>query len=556
MHGSGRTEQVIFRGQSLGRAELQMIATVIRRHRQWTCEEIARAVCRRFGWKQGNGRLAVRACRNFLQRHARAGRWQLPTPRRAGNGHGAAPGRAAPHAAVQRPALTERVGELQVRLIEPGERAAWQERLRAFHYLGAAAVVGEALWYEATLGEEPVAVVVWGAATLRNGPRDQYLGWDAPTRVQRLALVVNNSRFLILPWVQVPHLASQILARTVRRLSADWQRAYGHPIRLAETFVDAQRFRGTCYRAANWREVGQTGGYSRAGATYTANGQPKRVFVYELDRHARPALTAPVVPSPAATKKRAVINVEVLPLLGAHGLFARLGQMLDPRKRRGVRHPLPSILGMAACAVLSGATSICAIAEWAMHLSPEQLRRFGSRRHTPPSEGTFRRLLGAVDAAAFDRVIGQWAEEHCEHIGRALALDGKTLRGSADGQQRPVHLLAALLHTEAVVTAQMAVPDKTNEIPCARELLAPLELTGTVVTADALHTQRETARYLVEDKRADYLFTVKENQSTLYWDLARLPQRAFSPGGADDRQRPRSLGDAIDLGQQRGGRSR
>lgn len=436
---------------------------------------------------------------------------------------------------MERLPITERLGELQLRLIEKAERVRWQEKLRAFHYLGAVAVVGESLWYAATLGEEPVAVVVWGAATLRNGPRDQYLGWDTATRIGRLALVANNTRFLILPWVRVPNLASQLLALTVRRLSADWQRLYGHPIRLAETFVDAERFRGTCYRAANWREVGQTGGYSRQGASYTLNGQPKRVFVYELDRHARRALTVASETPPAATKKRAVLHVELLPILGAHGLFERLGHVVDPRRRRGVRHPLPSLLAIAACAVLSGARSICAMTEWAMHLSPEQLRRFGSRRASAPSERTFRRLLGAVDAAAFDRVIGQWVEEHCERVGRALALDGKTLRGSADDTGKPLHLLAALLHHEAVVTAQMAVPDKTNEIPCTRELLAPLELSGAVITADALHTQREPARYLVEEKAADYLFTVKENQSPLYWDLARLPQRAFSPGGKNHR---------------------
>jgi hypothetical protein len=347
--------------------------------------------------------------------------------------------------------------------------------------------------------------------------------------------VTNNSRLLILPWVHVPNLASQILARNVRRLSADWESTYKHPVRLAETFVDAERFRGTCYRAANWREVGQTGGYSRRGASYTANGQPKRVFVYELDRSARVALNTPCEPTPAATKKKAVINVELLPILGAHGLFERWEQVVDPRKRRGVRHPLQSLLSIAACAVLSGAVSIGAIAEWALPLSAEQLRRFGSRRQSAPSERTLRRMLGAVDAAAFDRIVGQWAEEHCESVGRALAIDGKTLRGSADGDAKAVHLLAALMHHEAVVTAQMAVPDKTNEIPCAKALLAPLDLRGAVVTADALHTQHETARYLVEDKGADYLFTVKENQPTLYWNLARLPQRAFSPGGNNHR---------------------
>lgn len=527
--GHGGTA-VSFRGEELGRVELHKIAAVIRRHRGWTCEEIARSVCRSFGWKQGNGQLAVRACRTFLKRQERQGRWQLPAPRRVGNGRRA--GRAIDAASVhaEHPAITERGGELRLRLLEKSERALWQRRLAAFHYLGGASVVGESLWYEATLGEEPVAVLVWGAAALRNAPRDRYVGWDQATRIGRLSLVANNTRFLILPWVHVPNLASQILARTVRRLSADWQHVYGHPVRLAETFVDAERFRGTCYRAANWREVGQTGGFSRRGASYTANGHPKRVLIYELDRQARGALSRAGEPVAAATRPKAVLHVELLPILGAHGLFERLGALIDPRKRRGVRHPLQSLLAMAACAVLSGATSICAITEWAMHLSAEQLRRFGSRRQSAPSERTFGRLLAAVDAAAFDRIVGQWAAEHCERVGQALAIDGKTLRGSADGAAKAVHLLAALLHDDAVVTAQMSVPDKTNEIPCAKPLLAPLDLSGAVVTADALHTQHETARYLVEDKEADYLFTVKENQPTLYWELARLPQRAFSPG--------------------------
>jgi len=529
MSGRGGGKEVIFRGQRLGRVELQKIATVIRRHRHWTCEEIARSVCRSFGWKQGNGQLAVRACRNFLKRLEREGCWQLPKPRRVGNG-GASRRVPAVSVVPMGAPITERSGDLRLRVLDKTERASWQQRLAAFHYLGAASVVGESLWYEATLGDEPVAVLVWGAAVLRNAPRDQYVGWDTPTRIGKLSLVTNNSRFLILPWVHVANLASQILARNVRRLSADWKQVYGHPVRLAETFVDAERFRGTCYRAANWREVGQTGGYSRCGASYTANGQPKRVFVYELDRHARAALNSACVPRRAATKKQAVINIELLPIVGAHGLFERLGQVVDPRKRRGVRYPLHSVLAIAACAVLSGARSMCAIAEWALHLSAEQLRRFGSRRPTPPSERTLRRVLGALDAAAFDRIVGPWAAEHCQSVGRALAIDGKTLCGSADGDGKAVHLLAALLHHEAVVTAQMAVPDKTNEIPCAKELLAPLDLSGAVVTADALHTQRDTARYLVEDKGADYLFTVKDNQPTLHADLARLPRRAFSPG--------------------------
>mgnify|MGYP001233653735 CR=1 FL=1 len=523
--------EVVFRGQRLERGELRQIAAVIRRHPKWRREEIARAVCRRFGWKQGNGQLAVRACKNLLERLEREGRWQLPARRREGNfrkqaGPGAKP-------AVPGAPVTERCGALALRVIAGEQRAAWQEQLRAFHYLGEASIVGETLWYVAHLGAEPVAVLVWGGAALRNPPRDQYVGWDAQTRIRSLPLVANNARFLILPWVHVPNLASQILALNLRRLSADWVQAYGHPVRLAETFVDATRFRGTCYRAANWREVGETRGYSRVGAGYAANGQPKRVFVYELDRHARAALRAPCEPTTAVCKKKPVVHVELLPILGASGLFERLGQVSDPRKPRGVRHPLRCVLAIAACAVLSLARSFAEIAEWAAELGPEQLHRFGSRRDDAPSERTFRRVLGALDAPAFDRVIGQWTEQHGEQLDRALAIDGKALRGSADGDGKPVHLFAALLHAERVVLAQMAVPEKTNEIPCVKELLAPFDLHDTVVTADALHTQTETARFLVEDKGADYVFTVKDNQPTLRQALAQIPERDFSPGAGN-----------------------
>src|ERR1043166_757333 len=242
MSGWGGGKEVIFRGQRLRRAELQKIATVIRRHRHWTCEEIARSVCRSFGWKQGNGQLAIRAGRNFLKRLEREGRWELPKPRRMGNGRRGQRQIEVSGVAEGHAPITDRLGELRLRLIDKPERGAWQRQLAAFHYLGGVSVVGESLWYEATLGDEPVAVLVWGAAALRNAPRDRYVGWDHETRIGRLSLVANNTRFLILPWVHVPNLASQILARNVRRLSADWEHAYGHPVRLAETFVDAERF--------------------------------------------------------------------------------------------------------------------------------------------------------------------------------------------------------------------------------------------------------------------------------------------------------------------------
>jgi hypothetical protein len=188
------------------------------------------------------------------------------------------------------------------------------------------------------------------------------------------------------------------------------------------------------------------------------------------------------------------------------------------------------VVALAVCAAVAGARSFTAIAQWARGLSSEALHRLGATRRTPPSEPTIRRVLQAVDADALDAQLGPWLLQVAARPGAALSVDGKTLRGGhARGQAAP-HLLSAILHQEAVVVAQAAVPATTNEIPALPALLAPLPLAGTIVTADALHTQTDTARFLVEDKHADYVFTVKENQSTLKQDIAALQLDAFPPG--------------------------
>lgn len=146
--------------------------------------------------------------------------------------------------------------------------------------------------YAAFLGTELVSLLGWSGAALQAPLRDRYLGWDEATKRARLSLVVNNIRFLIFPWVRIRHLASKVLACNLRRLSADWLKAWGHPVWLAETFVDTSRFKGTCYRAANWLHLGHTAGRSRHANRYPRNGVPKALFVYPLGRHAARALRA------------------------------------------------------------------------------------------------------------------------------------------------------------------------------------------------------------------------------------------------------------------------
>jgi hypothetical protein len=403
--------------------------------------------------------------------------------------------------------------------------------MRQHHYLGFERIVGESLYYIASRGTAWVALLGWGSAALKCGPRDRWIGWDRALQWRRLHLIANNVRFLILPGWHEPNLASRLLALNLKRLSRDWELYYGHPLLLAETFVDPVRFRGTCYRAAGWQVLGQTRGFAKRNRRYWQHGQPKLVLVRPLVPDAVSRLVAPFLAPLTSQRKETswMIDVNRLPLEGEDGLMDLLKTLVDPRKPRGVRHPVVTIVAIAACAALSGARSFCAIAEWAQGLSRDALRLLGSKRKTPPSEPTIRRVLQRMDADRLDVEIGQWLARHHPLRGRAVAVDGKTLRGGHDTNQPAPHLLSAILHQEAVVIGQIAVHEKTNEIPKLPELLDPLPLQGAVVTADALHTQQNTARYLVETKKADYLFIVKDNQSTLRQDIADLDWEAFPP---------------------------
>jgi hypothetical protein len=403
--------------------------------------------------------------------------------------------------------------------------------MNAHHYLGFRPIVGQSLWYVATCQEQWVALLGWGAAALPCGPRDAWIGWTPALQFRRLHLIAKNVRFLILPEWHRPNLASQILARNLQRLSADWERYYGHPLLLVATFVDPARFRGTCYRAAGWQVLGATRGFGKHGSGYVAQGRPKFVLVRPLCRQARQSLTAAFLPPGdfRAKETAPMLDVNRLPLEGEGGLIEMLRTLVDPRQPRGVRHPLVAVVAIAVCAALAGGRSFHAVAEWAQDLSRETLRRWGSRRWTPPSEPTLRRVLQKLDADRLHVEIGRWLRQQPGVKAQALSVDGKTLRGAREAGGTAPPLLSAILHQEGLVIAQRAVAEKTNEIPERPRRLAPLPLAGAVVTGDALHTQQDTARYLLAEKKADYVFTVKANQPTRKQDIADLHLESFSP---------------------------
>lgn len=511
-------------------AEIHFIQETIRQHPDWGRMDVALHVCREWDWRRPEGALNDQACRAFLVRLHERGILTLP-PRKSTPGHRKPdPPRCAwPAAQIDNQALC--LDELVVRPITLEERRRWQQGMAQFHYLGFENTVGEAVRYVATIGSQWVALLAWAAAALKSRHRDAWIGWNQALKWRRLHLLANNVRFLILPGVQMKNLASKVLALNLRRLSEDWQKRYGHPILLAETFIDASRFAGTCYRAAGWIALGETRGFAKRRQGYIEHGQPKIIFVRPLRPDAARMLAAPFSPPVSNPSQESIpmLDVNALPIEGAGGLLDVLKTVSDPRKRRGIRHPVVSIVAIATCACLSGARSYDAIAQWAKELSDQALQRLGCKRQKPPSEKCLRLTLQRLDAVAFDQQIGGWLAKQKLLAGKGLAVDGKTIRGAHDGEQKAPHLLSAAIHQEGIVLAQQSVDEKTNEIPCIKPLLNEVNIAGAVVTGDSLHTQIETARYLVEDKKADYVFTVKDNQPTLKQDIEDLHLEAFPP---------------------------
>ena len=527
-----KSEQVVvFRGVPVGQCEQRRIRDFVADRPQATQVDLARGVCKLFGWQRPNGEPPVRGCTALLVRLESMGVLRLPAvgqrraPRQSGMFELTADLVLEP--ATLRPVSLDPSAPLVVRPIVEAERLGWQAYMQRFHYLGNCRLVGESLRYVALLGDELVALLGWGAASLSNEPRDHYVGWERAAKALGLHQVVNNVRYLIVPWIRLPNLASRILGANLRRLSADWEAVYGHHLLLAETFVDGARFTGTCYRASNWRYLGETKGFAKRGSHYSFHGRPKAVFVYPLHRQSTELLCIPSSSArPGAEHKEDAVRTlrcENLPLDGQGGLFEVLDTIEDPRKRRGVRYYLQSVLAVAVSATLAGAKTFGAIAEWAADQDKDLLKRMRCWRGQAPSERTFRRVLMAVNAEEVDTKVGTWFAGLSSTQGRGIAVDGKTLRGSRDGKNgRAVHLLSAVVHGTGEVVAQTRVDQKTNEITRVAPLFDGLDISGAVVTADALLTQREIARHLVEDKHADYVFTVKDNQSTVRKDISDL----------------------------------
>ena len=273
--------------------DLVFIRQLIAEHPGASRWGLSKQLCEAWHWVQANGALRDMVCRGLMLMLHREGLIELPPVRRVTRN---------PLVERNAPVLV-RVDEapLQARFVELGplavrqvrrtpEEALFNSLLQHHHYLGYTQPVGEHLKYLVYARGRPVACVAWCSAPRHLGSRDRFIGWGPQARLQNIRLLAYNTRFLVLPWVTVPHLASHILGRMARLLSADWQRSYGHPIYFVETFIDPQRFRGTCYRAANWTVLGTTTGRGKDAPTRQANRSLKEVLGYALVKDFRQRL--------------------------------------------------------------------------------------------------------------------------------------------------------------------------------------------------------------------------------------------------------------------------
>ena len=442
-----------------------------------------------------------------------------------------------------RPIITEEqqalLDEVQLRLVPCGERGRFDQLMVAEHYLGNAQLVGEQLRYVAEYKGHWVALMSWSAAAYKLKLREDWIGWSERQKRRRLPLVVNNSRFLILKEFHVPNLASKLMKLVLQRLSADWECAYQHAVLVAESFVDRERYLGTSYKVSGWTLLGQTKGYQRSRQDfYQAHDRPKELWVRELRPGARTLLRGRNLP--VALESCEQTHPPECPQSPEELRRMRLFfERFTEWRTRKPKFKLSSLVAVSLCALLC---KVCLgqrdLAAFAANLTPEQMQALGfprdwtRRRHRwiPPSESTFSRMLSHLNNQELQQALLNWQDQV---LGKRdaqddqVAVDGKELLNS-----QGLKVVSAYSVKEGRWLGSEPVAAGSNEIPAAQQLLKRADIKGSLVTADALHTQAETARIVVQDKGADFLFTAKGNQPGIAQNAQQLYQslsRAFSP---------------------------
>jgi hypothetical protein len=428
--------------------------------------------------------------------------------------------------------------QVRVRFVEEEERERFDELLKEQHYIHSARLGGQSLRYVAELNGEWVALIAFSAPALNIKARENWIGWTARQRARRLSFVVNNSRFLVLSdRHQYPNLASRVLGLCLKRLNADWQHRWGHPVLVVESFVDESKYRGTCYRACGFQAVGASAGFGRSSRDfYVKHDRPKQLYLRELRKGAVSILRQSRLPAQLSQYEERVSGPCPLraPQLGS--LLDVFKTLEDTRRGHGLRHRQAFVLACAAVAMMMGAGGYQAFEDSCGKFTQRQLKALGcaynraKKRYCPPSDSTFFRVLNKLDAADFEMKMGCWMMEQEISTLEALAVDGKVLRGSGRGDGKALQLLSAVSHQLRLTVAQEPIQEKSNEIPALKPLLKSLPIQSGLITADALHCQQESSRFITQELGGDYIFGLKGNQTgILERAQIKLPERFFFP---------------------------
>lgn len=432
----------------------------------------------------------------------------------------------------------KKIGSKPDVLVVRGKRdeARFDKLLAEEHYLGAADRVGDFLRQVVVRDGQWVALLAWAPACYAIKDRDQWIGWHATQRVERLKLIVQNRRFLLLTEKGAePNLASSILAASTRVLTTQWKEQFGYEPVLAETFTDPEAYAGTCYKAAGWEAVGKSKGYGRHRADfYIKHDKPKRLWLKPLCPQARSILCAATLTPPQQPGETAA-PTGTLPLKTGQmrSFFEALQSVPDPRAGN-TRFRIGSVLSVVAMALMCGQRDISQIQRFGWRLSQPQrgllgfpMKKGSKRFREIPSYNVYYEVLRRLDLDQLAKVLNTWLAARAGELPGALALDGKMVR-------ELVGTLSLVEHDTGVPAAVAVINQKEGdgnrcELQAAQTLLAsPSVVEGHIVTGDALHTQRETAKAIVEHG-GDYLLQVKGNQPSLHEKVEKRIAAQGSP---------------------------
>ena len=413
--------------------------------------------------------------------------------------------------------------ELQLREWEGAEEIEYYAQLlEEHHYLGCPDPRKRHLCQVVTHEGAAVALLTWTIACAKLSGRESYIGWDNHTRQKRMGWLVQNNRFLLLPTERPANLASRVLGMAVKALPNSWESRHGKRPLLAETFVDPEGYKGTCYHAAGWSKQGKTKGYGRVSAPqyYQDNKRPKDLWLKPLAKNGVERLRDPSVLLPGEDPKARVRGAMPIKAKEAESLFRALRSVPDPRSRRGREFPLGAMLATTVLALCCNESTVRGIFHFCEDLTSQQRRSLGFRSKpaaprlvSPPGEGCWRKVLGAVDPKELAKALNIWlqAQSASSTLPTLLSIDGKVIGNNL------ATIVSLVDATDGSPVAQAAAHGNGKEQQLTDELIDALPqaaLEGTTVCGDALYSNKNLVREIVQERGGEVLVQLKANQKT------------------------------------------